>query len=540
MTCPAVNQQRKLYYGFRFILICLTYLSMISENNQKLIRRQPIVVVLGHVDHGKSSLLEAIKDLRITAKESGGITQHIGAYEVEHSSAGSRFHQGYGGQGGQGGEKITFIDTPGHEAFSAMRSRGAKVADIAILVIAADEGVKPQTKEAISHIKAAGIPMIVALNKIDKPEADPEKIKRELIKEGVIVEKMGGKIPSVEVSAKTKKGIPELLEMILLIAEMEDLKADISKPAEGVIIEAYLDSQRGPVATLILQNGILKVGDIVGTLSAFGKIKSMENFQGLPLLEAMPSVPVVILGFEEVPRVGEEIKVFPDIDSAKNYIQKKDFQVQPTTVLENGEKKTLNLIIKADVVGSIEAIGEVLKTIPQEKIELRILKAEVGQINESDVKFAKSSNARILGFRVKADSAATILAERDKVKIMTFDVIYNFVEKIREAMEKSLTSEVVKIELGKIKILAVFMTEKKRQIVGGRVIEGEIKKGASIEVIRNDEIIGKGKLVSLQRNKKEADRVVKGDECGILYEGDAKVNPGDILLVYVEERKKEL
>ncbi|PIP23450.1 MAG: translation initiation factor IF-2 [Candidatus Nealsonbacteria bacterium CG23_combo_of_CG06-09_8_20_14_all_38_19] len=499
-------------------------------DNKNLIHRQPIVVVLGHVDHGKSSILEAIKDFRITAKESGGITQHIGAYEVEHPSAGS----------GQGGKKITFIDTPGHEAFSAMRSRGAKVADIAILVVAADEGVKPQTKEAISHIKNSGIPMIVALNKIDKPEADPERIKRELVKEDVIVEKMGGKIPSVEVSAKTKKGIPELLEMILLIAEMEDLKADTSKPAEGVIIEAYLDSQRGPIATLILQNGTLKTGDIVGTLSAFGKIKGMENFQGIQLTEAIPGVPVVLLGFEEVPRVGEEIKIFPDIDSARNHIQKKDIQIRQAVVAENGEKKILNLVVKADVVGSLEAIEEVLKTIPQEKVGLRILKAEVGQINESDVKFAKSSGARILGFRVKTDAVATILAERDKIRIMTFDVIYSFVEKIREAMEKSMTSEVVRVELGKVKILAVFMTEKNRQIVGGRVIEGEVKEGASIEVIRNDEVIGKGKLVSLQRNKKEADRVIKGDECGMLYEGDVKVNPGDILLTYIEERRKEL
>jgi translation initiation factor IF-2 len=301
--------------------------------------RPPVVVVLGHVDHGKSSILEAIKDLKITAEESGGITQHIGAYEVEHQ-----------------GKKITFIDTPGHEAFSAMRARGSKIADIAILVVAAEEGIKPQTKEAISHIKKAEIPFIVALNKIDKQDAQPEKVKRELASQEVLVESMGGKIPSIEISAKTKKRIPELLEMILLLAEMEELKSDISLPAKGVVIESYLDSSRGPTTTIILQEGILKQSDIIGTVSTSGKARILEDFQGKPLKEAYPSQPVIIVGFEKAPGVGEEVKVFPDIESAQ-----KGTQEQKKAIFENKEKaesgkKVLNMVLKADMLGSLEAI----------------------------------------------------------------------------------------------------------------------------------------------------------------------------------------
>ncbi len=346
------------------------------------IERPPVVVVLGHVDHGKSSILEAIKDLKILERESGGITQHIGAYEIEHSSASS----------GQA-SKITFIDTPGHEAFSAMRSRGAKVADIAVLVVAADEGVKPQTKEAISHIKKAGIPLIVAINKIDKPTADPQRVKRELVQEDILVEGMGGKIPSVNVSAQTKEGIEELLEVILLVAEMENLQADISKPAEGAIIEAYLDSLRGPTATLLLTNGVLEPGFIVGTPSAFGKVKSLENFQGAPIKKVYPSMPAIVFGFENVPKVGEEFKVFPDIELAKDFLQKSEKKLSIISSAEPNQK-VLNLILKADVLGSLEAIEEVLKDISEEKpstnakpktrtelgagTSLKILKAEVG------------------------------------------------------------------------------------------------------------------------------------------------------------------
>lgn len=457
-------------------------------------------------------------------KESGGITQHIGAYQIEEK-----------------GKKITFLDTPGHEAFSQMRSRGAKVADIAILVIDATKGVQAQTKEVISHIKKAGLPTIVALNKIDISEANSEKARRELAKEDILLEGVGGKVPSVEVSARTGKGIPELLELILLMAEMEEgLKTDIQKSAEGVVVESYSDNLRGPTATLLLTAGILKAGDIIGTPSAWTKIKSLESFQKLPLEKAMPSDPVIVFGFNQVPKVGEEFKVFPDSESAESHLQASE--VKPPKVVEISEgKQVLNLILKADVLGSIEAIEGILRNLPQEKVALRILKSEVGDINESDVKLAKGGRALVLGFRVKTDAAAKKISERDRIKIMPFEIIYDLVEGVRKFMEKILAPEETRLNFGKIKVLATFTSEKNRQVVGGRAIEGEIKRGTLIEVFRNEEKVGQGKLVNLQRNKKDIELITKGDECGILFEGDAKIETGDILLSYsIERRKGEL
>ena len=493
---------------------------MLKKKTKNLIFRPPIVVILGHIDHGKSSLLEAIKDFKITKKESGGITQHIGAYQVEHQN-----------------KKITFIDTPGHEAFFQMRSRGAKVADIAILVIDTAEGVKAQTKEAISHIKTTKLPLIIALNKIDKPEADPEKVKRELSKEDILVESMGGKVPCLEVSAKTGQGISELLDLILLVAEMEELTADFQKSGQGVVIESYLDNLRGPTATLVLTDGNLKVGDMVGTHSAFVKIKSLENFQNNSIKQAFPSEPVIIFGFNQVPKQGEEFKVFSDLESAQKHLAV--VEKKPLEVLEvSEEQRILNIILKTDVAGSIEVIEEILKNLPQEKVILRIIKSEVGNINESDLKIAKGRKVLILGFRVKIDTAAKKIAEREKVKIMTFDIIYNLKEEIRKFMEKITKSEQVRIDLGKLKVLAKFLAEKSRQIIGGKVIEGEIKKGSLIEVFRNEEKIGRGKMINLQKNKKDVSLVPKGEECGILYEGDVSVEQDDILQFYIEEKQK--
>jgi translation initiation factor IF-2 len=503
----------------------------IKKEKENIQPRPPVVVVLGHVDHGKSSILEAIKDFKITAKESGGITQHIGAYEVE-----------------QGDKKITFIDTPGHEAFSAMRSRGAKVADIAILVVAAEESVKPQTKEAIVIVKKSGIPMIVAMNKIDKPEADPEKIKRELAKEDVLVEPMGGKIPMVKTSAKTKKGILELLDLILLVAEIQEIKGDLSKKAEGAVIEAYLDSKRGPTATLLVRDGVLRLGDIVATASSAGKVKILEDFQGKALKTALPSQPVVVLGFEKVPQVGEEFRIYSDLQSAEKYVFEKERKAEPGEVfLNEPNKKVLNLILKADVSGSLEAIKGVLKQLPQEKIVLRILKSEVGEINENDVKIAQSAKARILGFRVKTSSSALKISERENFKITSFDIIYELIQRVRNLMEKVVEPISVRVDLGKLKILAVFKTEKNRQIVGGRIVQGEVKRGVKIEVFRpasrakrgeEDEKIGTGKLVHLQKNKKDIEKAGKGEEVGILYEGEARIEKGDTLVFYIEERRK--
>jgi len=482
--------------------------------------RPPIVVVLGHVDHGKSSLLEAIKDFNITAKESGGITQHIGAYQVEHQ-----------------GKKITFLDTPGHEAFEAIRSRGTKIADIAILVIAADEGVKPQTKEAIQHIKKAELPMIVAINKIDRAGADPERVKRELMAQNIISESLGGQVPSVNTSATTKKGIPELLEMILLVAEMENLKGDISKPAQGVVVESFLDGKRGPTATLIVIDGTLKEGMALGTKSTAGKIKTIEDFQGNPIKEAFPSDPVIALGFENVPAVGEEFKVYKDAESAQKGIEKAKKVIFRQSEAREGVN-TLNIILKADVLGSLEAVANVLDNIPQEKAIINVVKAETGDINESDIKLAKSSRSMIFGFRIKASPIAQKLALREKIRIVTFDIIYELAQTIRDALERKLEPEIIKKELGKIKILALFKTEKGRQIIGGKIISGQAQRGAKTAVIRAGEEIGTGRIVKLQKDKADEDTVAKGRECGILFEGNVDIKEGDILETFSEEKQK--
>ncbi|MFA4998583.1 MAG: translation initiation factor IF-2 [Candidatus Paceibacterota bacterium] len=492
-----------------------------KKTTQNLIKKPPVAVILGHVDSGKTSILDFIRKSHIAEKESGGITQHIGAYQIEHK-----------------GKKITFIDTPGHEAFSQMRSRGAKVADIAVLVVDSCKGVELQTKEAIYHIKLAEVPLIVALNKTDRPEANPEKVKKELIKEDIQVESLGGKIPSVNVSARTGQGVDEILELILLIGEMENLKMEVSVPAEGVVIESYLNHQRGPVATLIPDKGTLRVGDIIGTFSSFGKIKSLENFRGISVEQALPSDPVSIVGLEGAVRVGEDFKVFPSVEEAKNNL-KAEKKIDNSTVLDvEPGQRVLNVILKADFLGSMEAIDEVLKEIPQEKILLRILKSEVGDINESDIKTARSGKAVILGFRVKTDAVARQMAEREKIRIISVDVIYNLVEEVRNSMERIMAKESVRTDLGKVKILGIFLTDKNRQIVGGKVIEGEVKKGASIEVVSQENLVGKGRMINLQRDKKDIDKVAKGQECGIMYEGDTKVEVGDVLVIYTEEKVK--
>lgn len=505
----------------RFQNFCQFQTLMVKKENQNLVSRPPIVVVLGHVDSGKTSILDAIRKTHLAEKETGGITQHVGAYEAEFQ-----------------GKKITFIDTPGHEAFSAMRARGAKVADLAILVVDGVAGVQDQTKEAISHIKKTGISMIIAINKTDRPEANPEKVKRELARENILVESMSGKIPSLNVSAKTGKGIEDLLELILLVAEMENLKGDISKPGEGVVIESYLDRFRGPTATLLLRDGVLKSGDIVGTSSTFGKIKMLENFQGKKIENTYPSMPIIIIGFENVPRVGEKFKVFGTIEEVRVTIQKLGKEERREVFFIEPGKKVLNLILKADVLGSIEPIEEVLKNLPQEKVILRALKTEVGDINESDIRLAQSGKAKILGFRVKIIPVAKNLAEREKIRILTFEIIYDLVQKVRELMEKILEPEIVRIDLAKLKTLLIFWTEGNRQIVGAKVLEGEVKRGTSIEVFRGEEKVGQGKLINLQINKKDVEKVIKGQECGILYEGNTKIQERDILVIFTKERRK--
>jgi translation initiation factor IF-2 len=477
--------------------------------------RPPIVVVLGHVNHGKSSLLEAIReDFKITSKESGGITQHIGAYQAEYQ-----------------GKSITFIDTPGHEAFSAMRSRGAKIADIAILVVAADDGVQQQTKEAISVIQETGIPMIVAANKIDKPGADPEKVKRELSENNVFVESFGGNVPCVNTSATTKQGIPELLEMTLLVADLQHLVSDPRKDARGWVIETSVDSRRGNSATLLVKDGTLSVGDIVGTRSAWGKAKILQNFQGELVKVALPATPALMVGFEEHPRIGEEFQVFENEQGAKAFLS--PARITPSVAGGPAPENALNIVLKADVAGSLEALQDMLSVLPQEKIALRIVDSGIGEVGEGDVRLAQGTNARVLGFRTKVNAKILELAQRESVPLETFDVVYDLIQRVREVMEKSQELRFVRKDIGSLRVLAVFLREKDRQIVGGRVLEGEVHKGGLVEVVRNNEVSGQGRLLNLQKNKKDADLAVKGDECGLLFVGSIQVEVGDILQFHI-------
>jgi len=487
--------------------------------------RPPVVVVLGHVDHGKTSLLDYIRKTTVAAKESGGITQHIGAYQVEH-----------------GGEKITFIDTPGHEAFSQMRGRGAKVADVAILVVAAEEGVKPQTKEVISRIKEYKIPVVVALNKIDKPQANPGKVEGELAKEGILVESQGGKIPSVKISAKTGQGVDEILEVVLLVAEMEELKSDPKKPATGVAIESYLDPRRGLTTTLLVLDGTLKRGDVILCGNAYGRARILEDFQGKLIDEAGPSTPSVVVGLNQAPIMGEKFSVEKSEEdaSAKAAVDKEAKKKLSVEIRQQPVEgaKTLNLILKSDVSGSKEAIEEVIRNIKQENISINILKSEVGDISESDIKLAYSTNSSIIGFRVKAPAFILDLAERQGIRIKIFQIIYELVEEVKKGLVRLFEPEIVRENLGKLKVVAIFKKEKSRMIIGGKVISGKVKNKALVDVYRNEEKIAKGRIVELQQNKKDVGEVEKGREAGILFEGEPIIEEGDVLEIYQEERRK--
>lgn len=493
-----------------------------TNKDAGLIARPPIVVVMGHIDHGKTTLLDFIRKTKITEKESGGITQHIGAYEIEFK-----------------GKRITFIDTPGHEAFSKMRSRGARVADVAILVVAADEGVKEQTKEAIRHVKEAEIPFIVAINKIDKPGANPEKIKKELAENEVLIESWGGKIPSVEISAKSGQRVDELLDLILLTAELEELKADPADLASGIIIEAHLDSRRGPVATLIVKNGTLRTGDYIAAGGVGGRVKFLENDRGESLKEAVFSMPALCGGFEKVAQVGEEFFSHPQKTALENLMAEKIklTLIEPSSK-EAAEGKFLKIILKADVSGSLEALADSLSALSHEDIGIQLIKKEVGEINESDVKLAEALGGVIIGFRVKIPTAIQNYGRERKIEILASDIIYELLEKVKKLMKEAVSPKIQRLDLGRIKVLAIFRTEKNRMIVGGKVLSGKIEKGAKIEILRNDEIVGAGRPVGLQQDKKEVGEVKEGKECGVLFEGNARIEIGDILNFYREETKK--
>ena len=489
-----------------------------SEKNT----RPPVVVILGHVDHGKTSILDYIRKAKVAESESGGITQHTGAYQVEQS-----------------GKLITFIDTPGHEAFSAMRSRGVNVADVAILVVAADDGVMPQTKEAIKIIKKANIPYIVAINKIDKPEASIQNVKNSLTENEVLLEGYGGNVPNVEVSAKTGHGIDELLDMINLVAELEEFSDDSDKPLKAVVVESAIDEKRGATATLLVKEGVLNLGMYIAGSFTWAKIRQMEDFLGKKTEEAIPSTPVSILGFQEVPQVGEKFIQVKDQKSAEERVERKKKKEKEGYLLEIGEgKKIVNLILRSDAEGTLEAVHQLLRSIESDELALRLLEEGVGNITDSDVRLASNGKAFIVGFRVKPNALASNLAEQQGVVIITFDTIYDLVQGVRNTILQFLQPEITEEVTGRLKLLKIFRTEPSRIIAGGRVIEGEIKRGAKAVVFREEKKIGIGKLKELKKIDKDLENAVKGDEIGILFDGNVKLQEGDVIEASEKQTKE--
>jgi len=492
---------------------------MKKTTKQNLVPRPPVVVVMGHIDHGKTKLLDFIRKTNVIEKEAGGITQHIGAYEVDIHTKEAK-------------GRITFLDTPGHEAFSAMRVRGAKVADVAVLVIAADEGVKPQTKEALEVIHQAEIPYVVAINKIDKPNINLEQVKRELGEHGIFIEEYGGKVPAVNISAKTGQGVEELLETILLVAEMEELKADPSVNASGVVIESHLEPKRGIAATLLIQNGVLKSGMFVVSGKAIAPVRIFENFLGDSIKQASFSSPVRVIGFSQLPLVGASFHSFQSRDEAESFAGNIEPEAteQGLPAAPENSHSILSLLLKADMAGSLEAIENEAKKLSTDKLMIKILKSGVGDISEDDVKLAGSAqDAIILGFNVKCDGAVMELAKRLGVQIQIFDVIYKMSEWLKGEIEKRVAPKTEEQILGEVEVLKIFSRKKKRQVVGGRVVAGNAREGKNIQILRRDFVLGKGKILELQRQKIKTSEVSEGQECGMLIESNIEIAEGDKL-----------
>ena len=498
-----------------------------AQNHAKNVR-PPVVVVLGHVDHGKTTLLDTIRKTSIAAKETGSITQHIGAYQAEIK-----------------GKKITFLDTPGHEAFSAIRSRGAHVADIAILVIAADESLKPQTQEAIRIIKQEELPFVVAINKIDREGANPQKVRQDLSAEDVVVEDWGGKVPVVEISARDGRNIDALLEMILLVAELEELTQDTVSPAQGIVIESYLDKRRGYAATLIVQKGVLEIGQWVVVGKTIGKIKSMEDFLGKNIERAFPSQPALVVGWSNPVDVGRPFAVAASKETAQamaianiNIKPLLLFMTQPLAMTET-DKRTLDIVFKSDVASSMEAIDSVLKSTVSDKVTYHVLDYGVGNITEGDVKTAISSHACIFGFRVGVESSAKKLAEREHIKVFASDTIYELVEGVRRELTELLDPQINRTVIAKLRVLALFKKEGKYQILGGRVMSGKVTRGALVDLVQGNTLIKLGKITQLQQNKEDVTEVREGLEAGLRIDisaSNAEVKEGDILEIYEEEK----
>ncbi len=503
-----------------------------DEDPARLTPRAPVVTILGHVDHGKTSLLDAIRETNVAGGEAGGITQHIGAYQAEKS-----------------GRLITFLDTPGHAAFTAMRARGAQGADVVVLVVAANDGVMPQTREAIAHAKAARVPVVVALNKMDRPDANPDFVKRQLSENGLVPDEWGGNTIVVPVSAKQKQGLEDLLEAILLVADSNELRANANGKVFGTIIEAQVDRAKGIVATLLVQNGTLEQGDIIVAGSSYGRLRAMFDYRGRKIRKAGPSTPVQVMGFNDVPAVGEVFTRYTNEREARAAAETRRIQVQqqaqalPKVTLEElfsraqlGEDKELRLIIKADVQGSLEPIVNSIKELDSSDIKVTVLSADAGNIGENDVMLASSSKAVLIGFNVQADASSRRMAESEGVSIRMYEIIYRMLEDIEKALKGMLAPEFRETGIGRATVQAVFTVSKVGNIAGCKVAQGEIRRNGKIRVVRGGQIVHDGEIASLKINHDDAREVRQGFECGIALKTFTDFHPGDELNCYILEK----
>lgn len=507
-----------------------------EEKEEDMVKRPPVICVMGHVDHGKTSLLDAIRKTNVTDKEAGGITQHIGAYRVK-----------------AGGRDITFLDTPGHEAFTAMRARGALATDIAILVVAADDGIMPQTVEAINHAKAANLSIIVAINKMDKPTANPDKVKQELTEHGLVCEEWGGDVICVPVSAKTGEGIDELLEMVNLTADVLELKANPDRLAKGVVIEARIDKGRGPIATVLVQTGTLHTGDTIIAGTAVGRVRVMRDDKGKAVKEAGPSVPVEIMGLAEVPSAGDDFAAVEDEKLARELVEKRKFDAKEEqfklykkvsldnlfSQIEEGSMKKLPIIVKADVQGSVEAVSQSLSKLSNEEVKVEVIHGAVGAVTESDVMLAKASGAIIVGFNVRPNPAAADNAKRDGVDIRLYRVIYDAIEEIETAMKGMLAPKYREVDTGRVEVRQVMKLSSVGVVAGSYVLDGKVQRNGEVRVVRDGIIVAVDKIAGLRRFKDDVKEVAAGYECGITLEKFTDIKDGDIFEAFVTEEYRD-
>ena len=503
-----------------------------TEDDADLVARPPVITVLGHVDHGKTSLLDSIRNSNVAEGEAGGITQHIGAYQVESN-----------------GHPITFLDTPGHAAFTAIRARGARVTDIAVLVVAADDGIMPQTLEAINHAKAAQVPIVVAINKMDLPGADPERVKRQLSEQELLVEDWGGDVISVDVSAKTGAGIDNLLENLLLVAEIGELKANPNKPAQGVVIEAKLDRKRGPSTTVLVQDGTLKIGDFIVAGSAYGRVKAMSNDQGKPVQSVLPGYPAEVLGFSTVPEAGDQLTVAPSEREGRSMAEASGKSKAGTSgqgraltleevvnQIDTDKVKELNLVVKADVQGSVEAVRGALERMTDEDATVRVLHSGSGAVTDSDILLASASGAIVISFSIGAEPSAERLAVRMGVEIRHYNIIYQLIDDVEKALHGMLDPVYTEIIVGRAEVREVFEGRRGTQIAGCRVTEGKMVRNGDVRVVRDGAVVEDGTVTSLRHFREEVNEMNAGTECGIVLQGFSDFQVGDILEVHRQER----